>query len=147
MSLLGCIIAYLVYRSRNWTWVARLFSRFTESSSQDSVLDGCKLYKQGRIVRIITERHIVEGRVQLYNQTENDNWIALDEVKCTDIKSNKIETWLEEGKGYERYIIPFKDVKMIIAKYDRNSDHEMVSDHDTRQQNLLSKKNTSEQAE
>ena len=133
ISVVGCILAYLAYRSKDWTWIARLFSRYTESSSQDSVLNGCNFYKQARIVKVITERYIVEGRVQLYNQSKYDNWIVLDEIICTDIISNKKETWLERGKKYERYIIPFDDIKLIIAVYDKEKDPEMVSDHYDRQ--------------
>lgn len=137
ISILGCAIAFLAYRSKGWTWVARLFSRFTASSSQNSVLNGCKLYTPGRIVKVITENYVVEGRVQLYNQSKYDNWIALDEVICIDVKNNKEDTWLEAGKKYERYIIPFDDIKLIIAKYEKESDPEMVSDHYLRQSELL----------
>lgn len=117
---IGVVLATAAYFIRKVPFISWFLARFTETALDDCVLDGCRLYSLGRRVIVYTNDAIIKGRVQLYNQEENDNWLALDDVTyvCTDNKNQG--EWSEQEIEYERYLIPFEEIKMIRSGYHKS---------------------------
>lgn len=119
-TVIGIVLATAVYFIRKAPKISWLLARYTETALDDCVLDGCRLYSTNRQVIVYTNDAIIEGRVQLYNQEENDNWLALDRVIYTSNDNSRKEKWNDNKTEYERYLIPFEEIKIMRLKYDEN---------------------------
>lgn len=143
---LGIILAFVLYIVNKSKLMSLFIAKCTHTAPQNTVLEGCDLDSPKNIT-ITTENAIISGRIQLYNQETNDNWLAIDNVVYRDIDGSVKSEWWRKGKKYERYLIPFEEIKQIIVEYDDNNDKAMVSDYRIRakkkRRNELSKRKRS----
>lgn len=115
-TILGVILAVLVYLLRDTKCFDKILAKIGHSSKEDTVLDGCRLFEEGRQVSLFRNDEIIHGRVQLYNQEEFDNYLALDEVIVKN-RSGEIIQDLSKKCDYKRCIIALDSIDTMIIHY------------------------------
>lgn len=94
--------------------VRQCFSKIAKSSLSENVFEGCDLEDNQEITVYLNER-IIKGRLILYGQEQNDQWLAIDKCIIKDRDGRVVDHWMYHG--YERYLIPIKEVKGIVVHY------------------------------
>lgn len=115
-----CILsAILLARARRRHDIRQEFSKIAQSSLSENVFEDCDL-DSNQNVTVYLNGKLVKGRLILYGQDQNDQWLVIDKCTVKDMEGKVVSDWIYHG--YERYLIPIKEIKGLVVHYSESSE-------------------------